>query len=35
MNEMAQNWDAYEAFRDTVQRIARDKIEPLAAEPPA
>jgi len=32
MNEMAQNWDTYEAFRDTVRRIARDKIEPLAAE---
>lgn len=32
MNDMGQNWDTYEAFRDTVQRIARDKIEPLAAE---
>ncbi|WP_323022257.1 acyl-CoA dehydrogenase family protein [Pararhodobacter sp.] len=31
MNDMTQSWDTYEAFRETVRRIARDKIEPLAA----
>lgn len=32
MKIMDQSSDIYEAFRDTMRRIARDKIEPLAVE---